>query len=60
MTNLVRHIGIFCGMLGIAALVAFIVPLYVDPRSVFFVFIAGFFIYLGVALTLSSRKGGKA
>jgi hypothetical protein len=60
MTNLVRHIGIFCGMLGIAALVAFIVPLDVDPRSVFFVFIAGFFIYLGVALTLNSRKGGKA
>jgi hypothetical protein len=60
MKNLVRHIGIFCGMLGIAALVAFIVPLDVDPRSVFFVFTAAFFVYLGAALTLGFRKGSGA
>ena len=50
MHKLGQHAGVFCAGLGLAALTAFLVPANVNPRNIFFVFLALFFVYLGVSL----------
>ena len=55
MRQLSRHIAVFCGGLGLAALVAYLVPLSVNPREIFLVFVILFFLYLGISLFLDFR-----
>jgi hypothetical protein len=54
-TKLLRHISVFAVALGLAALFAFLMPLSIDPRDVFFVFLALFFIYLGISTLIDMR-----
>jgi uncharacterized membrane protein len=46
--------------LALAALVAFLAPLDVDPKDIFFVFTIGFFLYLGISTMISLRRKPKA
>ncbi|CAN5804559.1 hypothetical protein BH11PSE6_BH11PSE6_11240 [soil metagenome] len=59
-TKLTWHAAIFCVGLALAALVAFLAPLDVDPKDIFFVFTIGFFLYLGISTMISLRRKPKA
>lgn len=61
MKRLTQHIAVFAAGLGITALAAFLMPLSTDPRDVFFVFLAVFFVYLGISTFIQARRmtGGR-
>ena len=59
MSKLTWHAAVFCVGLAITALIAFLAPLDVDPRHIFFVFTIVFFLYLGISTMITLRRKPK-
>ena len=59
MSKLTWHAAIFCVGLAITALIAFLAPLDVDPKDIFFVFTIAFFLYLGISTMITLGRKTK-
>lgn len=58
--TLVRHVGVFCVLLAVAAVLSFLAPLSISARTVFLGAIIVFVFYIGVSHLLSARAAAKA